>query len=307
MFVQRSTKYQKWLGIVNVILLLGSIVLIFVGQSLQMQYYMDKLGMIDTYFQILPWVLIGSGVLSFLISTAGFIFSSTIESRCFLYFYAISCIVLSLVQFFTIYVSFEARRVISTDESWTRNNLDLYYKDDAVRENWDFLQSRLRCCGVRSTGYTDYLNLGSENGNRFPDSCCYDYETDKPGATCSSNFKKSDRNIKITDFAHEIYLRGCVDILKNIYQTYLENFLLYVSLSCCLYALVLIVATTLAFAFSAQINRHKKRESEWSPGDVVGGGMGFGTLGPEGINSLSPDGINNGNIALDDLPGDHQL
>ena len=43
-----------------------------------------------------------------------------LQSRCFLYFYAISCIVLSLVQFFTIYVSFEARRVISTDESWTR-------------------------------------------------------------------------------------------------------------------------------------------------------------------------------------------
>ena len=35
MFIHRSTKYQKWLGIVNVILLLGSIVLIFVGQSLQ--------------------------------------------------------------------------------------------------------------------------------------------------------------------------------------------------------------------------------------------------------------------------------
>lgn len=108
-----------------------------------------------------------------------------------------------------------------------RNNLDLYYKDDAVRENWDFLQSRLRCCGVRSTGYTDYLNLGSENGNRFPDSCCYDYETDKPGATCSSNFKKSDRNIKITDFAHEIYLRGCVDILKNIYQASMDNMNIY--------------------------------------------------------------------------------
>ena len=44
-----------------------------------MAYYMDKLGMIHTYFQILPWVLVGSGVISFLIATAGFIFSSTVE------------------------------------------------------------------------------------------------------------------------------------------------------------------------------------------------------------------------------------
>ena len=58
-----------------------------------------------------------------------------------------------------------------------------------------------------------------------------------------------------------------------------------------------------------EFNRHRKRESEWKPGDIVGGGMGFNTLGPEGISSLGPDnsGINNGNIALDDLPGDQQL
>ena len=50
----------------------------------QMAYYMDKLGMIHTYFQILPWVLVGSGVISFLIATAGFIFSSTVEVSCWM-------------------------------------------------------------------------------------------------------------------------------------------------------------------------------------------------------------------------------
>ena len=39
------------------------------------------------------------------------------------------------------------------------------------------------------------------------------------------------------------------------FQDYLENFMLYVSLTCCLYALLLIVAATLAFVFAAQINR----------------------------------------------------
>ena len=114
MFLQRSTKYQKWLGIVNVLLLLGGIVLIFAGLwlkviihsfilaqpnwpestpapapaphvylpfmlSFQLGYYMDQLDMVSSYFLILPWVLVGSGFLSFLIAAAGFIFSSTVE------------------------------------------------------------------------------------------------------------------------------------------------------------------------------------------------------------------------------------
>ena len=114
MYATRSTKYQKWLGSLNVLLLLGSIVLIFVGQNLkantvhtnqpdkitkspefsthinlislfyffQLNYYMDQLDMVHPYFKILPWVLVGSGILAFLLSTAGFIFSATIEVFC---------------------------------------------------------------------------------------------------------------------------------------------------------------------------------------------------------------------------------
>ena len=50
-------------------------------------------------------------------------------------------------------------------------------------------------------------------------------------------------------------------------------------------------------------DRHRKRESEWKPGSIVG--AGFSTLGPEGTGS--PDGTSGGNIALNDLPRDHQL
>ena len=51
----------------------------------QLAYYMDQLGMVDNNFLILPWVLVGSGVLSFLIAAGGFIFSSTVEVRTVLY------------------------------------------------------------------------------------------------------------------------------------------------------------------------------------------------------------------------------
>ena len=54
-------------------------VLILAFHIFQLNYYMDQLDMVDTYFKILPWVLVGSGILAFLVSTAGFIFSSTVE------------------------------------------------------------------------------------------------------------------------------------------------------------------------------------------------------------------------------------
>ena len=79
------------------------------------------------------------------------------------------------------------------------------------------MQSRLRCCGA--TAYTDYLNIGIQNGNHFPDSCCHDYRADVETTHCSSTFPKSDvRNIDVNRLWTEIYLRGCVEILKHLYE-----------------------------------------------------------------------------------------
>ena len=99
------------------------------------------------------------------------------------------------------------------------NYLQHYHTDDAVREKWDFLQSRLRCCGLRSsTGYTDYLNLvGDQNGYHFPDSCCHDYRLEEENTHCSKSHPKSDTS-DTDQLAKEIYLRGCVEILKNLYE-----------------------------------------------------------------------------------------
>jgi hypothetical protein len=38
MFVERSSKYQKWIGMLNVLLLLGSLSLIFAGQILKVKF-----------------------------------------------------------------------------------------------------------------------------------------------------------------------------------------------------------------------------------------------------------------------------
>ena len=97
------------------------------------------------------------------------------------------------------------------------NYLQQYPSDETFREKWDFLQSRLRCCGANA--YTDYLNIGVPNGNRFPDSCCHDYRADEDTTHCSSHFPKSvGRNINTDQLANEIYLRGCFEILKHLYE-----------------------------------------------------------------------------------------
>ena len=51
MYAQRTGKYQKWLGMVNVFLLLSSFVLLFTGVILRLNYFMDRIGFISMYFE----------------------------------------------------------------------------------------------------------------------------------------------------------------------------------------------------------------------------------------------------------------
>ena len=51
MYAQKAGKYQKWLGMVNVLLLLSSLVLLFTGVIFKLNYFMDKLGFISVHFE----------------------------------------------------------------------------------------------------------------------------------------------------------------------------------------------------------------------------------------------------------------
>ena len=98
--------------------------------------------------------------------------------------------------------------------------MEKYYTDDATKEKWDFLQSRLRCCGQED--YEDYTSIVKRpDGIKtlFPDSCCYDYGVDRSGAKCSGAFtinnQKANQRIEISKRA---YVRGCLDILSSLYE-----------------------------------------------------------------------------------------
>ena len=93
--------------------------------------------------------------------------------------------------------------------------LDKYYTDatNTTKEKWDFLQSRLRCCGQKA--YTEYQSIVDTSNVKpktlFPKSCCYDYGTTE--RHCYDTQENQPRNI-----IKYAYVRGCLDILSNLYQ-----------------------------------------------------------------------------------------
>lgn len=59
-------------------------------------------------------------------------------------------------------------------------SIDYDLQNPQMLERWDFLQSRLRCCGAFS--YTEYLNV--PDVKCVPESCCFNYqEKNSPGCT----------------------------------------------------------------------------------------------------------------------------
>ena len=99
---------QRWLGIVNVFLLLGALTMIFSGLTLKMFYYMDLLDFITVNFVLLPWMLVGVGTATFLVSTFGFVIAPH-EKRALLFVFGFSLIVLCFFQIATVFVAMECR------------------------------------------------------------------------------------------------------------------------------------------------------------------------------------------------------
>lgn len=93
--VARTGKYQKWLGIINVFILLSSLFLIFYGAILKLYYHMDTLDFVSVYFQLLPILLVAIGILTFILSAVGFV-STGFESRATFIAYAVLMTFLSL-------------------------------------------------------------------------------------------------------------------------------------------------------------------------------------------------------------------
>ncbi len=102
--------------------------------------------------------------------------------------------------------------------------------DVSVREKWDYLQRKIRCCGVQN--YKDYRNLENGTNYMFPESCCINYEG-KGFEGCSSRFPKAGVQLTPDLVGRAFYYRGCIDILEEVYTVRQSN---YYS-DCCNYSI----------------------------------------------------------------------
>jgi hypothetical protein len=91
--------------------------------------------------------------------------------------------------------------------------------DESVKEKWDFLQKKLRCCGAQD--WNEYRNAeDAEDGPHkylIPESCCYDYGTENP-SHCETSMPRDARNLQEELLSIDrFYVRGCLAILEQKY------------------------------------------------------------------------------------------
>jgi hypothetical protein len=79
-WTRRSTKYQKFLNLSNVFLLIVSTALLFTSVVLMRYFHMTKLSFWSWYFYALPMCMLVLGLYTFAVSVYGFLIS-TRESK----------------------------------------------------------------------------------------------------------------------------------------------------------------------------------------------------------------------------------
>ena len=68
----KAIRYQFFIIVNNIFLVLGSVALIYIGTILTLTYHLTKLGFWSIYFEILPFYLITLGVIIIIVGLYGF-------------------------------------------------------------------------------------------------------------------------------------------------------------------------------------------------------------------------------------------
>lgn len=147
--VARTSKYQRLLASINVLLMIVSLAIVFSGYVLVTQYQMDKLGFLSDYFFLLPWMLIIVGTLTFLVSLSGFILTG-VETRKVHMAYATFMALLLLAMIAIVFIGLEVRTMVRDKELINFNSqqvaIQMLHEPTAssFRAKWDSLHQNLR-------------------------------------------------------------------------------------------------------------------------------------------------------------------
>jgi len=263
----RSSKYQRFLNISNVFLLITSTILIFCGIILISWYHMLKLHFWSPYFYWCPMLMLTLGIYTFGTTCYGFIISVK-ESRGLLTVMAVLLSIAFIGQLASVFTAMMLRTDLETEIPNVANiveDMEMYGKDDSKKASWDSLQSSLRCCGGKDyeIGFQtwDRVNLkgvaGTQGrrGRDVPDSCCHKVEEG-----CGKD--KIDKAHQARNNDIGIWKDGCIEILEvMLKRDFIEYPFAWVYIGVGLIlALVELITVVLACAYIAQINRRQRHQ-----------------------------------------------
>eukprot|EP00092_Neocalanus_flemingeri_P021978 GFUD01023836.1.p1 GENE.GFUD01023836.1~~GFUD01023836.1.p1 ORF type:complete len:294 (+),score=59.87 GFUD01023836.1:67-948(+) len=254
----RSTRYQRFLNLSNVFLLIVSTILLFSAGILINFYHLTKLDFWSWYFYACPMCMLALGLYTFAVSVYGFLISSQ-ESRGFISMIAIFLGIAFFVQIFSVFTAFELRNRIQRDiipRSNMDKNMRLFNVDDTITENWNQMQSNLRCCGGQhyEVGYNDWTTIMDGD---VPDSCCHDVSEGCGRGKIQQGQENQNREMGI-------WKDGCLEILHQKLKLEVVPMLLVYSGVGVLLAVVELITVVLACAYVAQINRRRRRDELFS-------------------------------------------
>jgi hypothetical protein len=250
----RVTKYQKFLNLSNVFLLITSTILIFTAIVLMKFYHVTKLDFWHALFAIVPPYIIVLGFYTFGVCFFGFAISGS-ERRALLAVYAVLLAIAFVAQIGSIFMSLELRSVIEQEKVTAANvndDLMLYGVDHSITAKWDELQRYYHCCGANNflTGYNDYRSTPIGRNFSVPDSCCHQQTTD-----CGYGiFKQSEDQI-----INKIFVNGCLTLLQYQLETDVVPMMVGYAVVGVILALVELITVVLASAYVAQITRRERR------------------------------------------------
>jgi hypothetical protein len=255
MMQRKATKYQKFLNLANVFLLITSTILIFSASILIKFYHISKLDFWSSLFWIVPEFMIVLGIYTFLITVYGFLISGS-ENRCLIGVLAALLGVAFILQLASIFTALELRTTITKADigsAAVREDLDKYNLDSATTAKWDILQRDLHCCGGNNflTGYRDYKNTQIGANNSVPDSCCHSV-TEGCGRDIFTKVDSQIRNI--------IFVDGCLTVLRSKLEEDVTPMMIIYACIGVLLAITELITVVLCCAYIAQITRKLKRE-----------------------------------------------
>ena len=256
MMQRRATRYEQYITLSSIFLIVTSTAIIFTSAVLIRWYYMPFLYFWHNYFMVAPYLLLALGIYKFVVAIFGFIVAVQ-KNRVLLVLFSFLLVFAFVGQLASIFLFWQLRTEIqlsSISGAQIQDQLMLYGSDPEVTTNWDYIQQHLSCCGgfQWDRGYYDYKSAPIGINESVPDSCCT--KGNIPG--CGRNaFLWGTQKIQ-----SEIFAQGCIEILQKWLLMDIDPMIsIYTAIGVSI-AMIEIITVVLASAYVAQISRRQLRE-----------------------------------------------